>query len=219
MPTNTVLMIFSILLFVIGASLIALVYKCQTTLDPKCTSSSLELGLNLMLTIGVMLVTLPIVQFICYSGCQMDQNHLPYRKILLLLFGVLMIAQCLIFSGLSKSGCDDTNTKNISIGVFIVSILFFGFIGWTFTESFTSRFGKINIGTGTDQIHSQLLARNRALKAGAKAPQPPPPNISKQEIIKPVYVPNSDNNTPPSATNPFLGNLLNNNISTSGISD
>jgi hypothetical protein len=141
MATNFKLMFFYLFIFFIGLVLISSVYTAQKSLSVKCVSNSVNIGLNMIMSMGVILLVLPLIQWVCHGGCDVPQTDLSYRGILITIFLILVISTCVIFNGLSSNNCDDATTKNVSIGIFIASLFMMLFLLYSFSDSFRTTFG------------------------------------------------------------------------------
>jgi len=117
---------FSLLLFTIGLILISITTNALNNLNSKCVSSNVLAGLNLILSIGIMLIVLPIVQLICYGKCGCSHSDLGYSNILIFLFITLTFLGIIVLAGINDSNCDDPTTKNSMIAITILGGLITG---------------------------------------------------------------------------------------------
>lgn len=115
---------FSIVLFIIGIILCILSVNAQNSLDPECVSSKVHIGLNIILSISIMLMILPLAQLMCFKSCGCTGDDLNYKFISLGLLVIIGITGAVIWNGIeTDTGCDNSSAKSTAISITIMSFI------------------------------------------------------------------------------------------------
>ena len=141
MPFNPILATFSFFLFVAGAVLTILTVDAQKKLSTSCANKKVQNGLNFLLMLCVVMMTVPIMQLFCHWSCGCPQENLPYEWVVIIICILMIAGSSTVINGLNKDA--DTcksfggNTKGYAIGIlsfsvillFIVIVVRFKFMG------------------------------------------------------------------------------------------
>lgn len=144
MTFNPILATFSFFLFVVGAVLTILTVDAQQKLSTSCANKNVQNGLNFLLMLCVIMMTVPIMQVFCHWGCDCPQKDLPYDWVVAIICILMIAGSSAVISGLNKDKdtCKsfNSNTKGYAIGIlsFSVILLFiliiFRFKAWKIFE-------------------------------------------------------------------------------------
>lgn len=128
MPLNK-LTLFSIALFSIGVLLFILSLNAQNKLKSTCSSSKVNIGFNIILSVSVMLIVFPMSQLACFGACNCTGDDLNYKWISLALLLIIGVSGALVWNGIeTNSECDNTDAKSTTIVITIISFLSIFFI-------------------------------------------------------------------------------------------
>jgi hypothetical protein len=122
MSFNPELATFSFFMFFIGTILTVLTYSQHEKLSLKCVNKLVQGGMNTLIILSTMIMVVPIVQLVCYWGCNHPQKDLWYRGIIISISTLIIITGSVVLSGL-KCDCDTKSVKD-----FIISLIVAGFI-------------------------------------------------------------------------------------------
>ena len=117
--TNPMLLGFLSLTFAVGIILVVTTVTAQNKIPHNCTKSDMNIAINFILMLGIMLIVLPITQFVCSKYCGCDNNGNLWYKFLIGLFGIILaICGGIVWNGAKDcSGADDVSTYGIGIMV------------------------------------------------------------------------------------------------------
>lgn len=127
MSFNPKLSTFSFLLFITGAILTILTVDAQKKLSTSCANSKVQNGLNFLLMLSVIIMTIPIMQLFCHWGCGCPQKDLPYRGISIFISILMIAGSSVVINGLNtdKNTCISTGeyTKGYAISVLAFNVI------------------------------------------------------------------------------------------------
>lgn len=121
---NVLLGIFSIILLLFGSALISLSISAQQSLGDACASKSVNTGLNVLLCLGVLIVTFVLVGIACNIICKCKGSDLPYLYITIFLSVTSIITASVVLSGL-KDLCNSDRAKSYMIMLIIANSILF----------------------------------------------------------------------------------------------
>lgn len=144
MTFNPKLATFSFFIFMCGIILLVLIIDAQKKLSSICVNSSVNNGLNLLLMLSVMMTCVPILQTICYSSCECDAGHLPYKPIMITISILMIVATSMVINGLNKdkTTCTNTGTKRYAVGMLSFSLILLIVMGFTYTPQWEKFFSE-----------------------------------------------------------------------------
>jgi uncharacterized membrane protein len=122
MNVNTKLITFSILIFIVGCVLTYLNYSQYTKLSNKCVSDQVQVGLNIIIMLSIMMIFVPIVQFLCYWSCGCPDVGFSYKWVFIILSLLLISAASVVLNAL-KDECENSELKYYMIGLIVASII------------------------------------------------------------------------------------------------
>ena len=138
MSFNPISATFSFFLFITGAVLTVLTVDAQKKLSISCTDSNIQNGLNFLLMLSVIIMTIPIMELVCYSGCGCPQIDIPYKGIVIIVSILMIIGSSMVINGLNKNKdtCISTrdNTKKYAIGVLAMNVILIFILIFTYTK-------------------------------------------------------------------------------------
>jgi len=142
MTFNPKLATFSFFIFICGLILSVLTIDAQKKLSSSCVNSSVNNGLNMLLMLSVMMTCVPILQTICYSSCECDAGHLPYKPIMITIFILMIVGTSMVINGLNKdkTSCTNTGTKGYAVGMLSFSVILLIVMGFTYTSQWKNFF-------------------------------------------------------------------------------
>ena len=124
MPLNTELTLFSGALFFIGILLLFLSINAQTSLKLTCVSKNVQIGFNIIISVAVMLIVLPIAQLICFGQCTCTWDDLKYKLIVSVLLLIIGVAGAVIWNGINAHPeCESDNAKTIALAITLISFI------------------------------------------------------------------------------------------------
>lgn len=144
MSFNPKLATFSFFIFLSGLILSVLTIDAQKKLSSTCVNSSVNNGLNLLLMLSVMMTCIPVLQLICYSSCDCDAGHLPYKLIVIAISVLMIIGTSMVINGLNKdkTTCTNEGTKGYAVGVLSFSVILLVVMGLTYTPQWKNFFSE-----------------------------------------------------------------------------
>ena len=127
MPFNPILATFSFFLFVAGAVLTVLTVDAQHKLSTSCANKKVQNGLNFLLMLCVVMMTVPIMQLFCHWGCGCPQKDLPYGWVVIIICVLMIAGSSAVINGLNEDAdtCKSSggNTKGYAIGISSFSVI------------------------------------------------------------------------------------------------
>ena len=138
MTFNPKLATFSFFLFIAGVVLTVLTVDAQKKLSISCANSEVQNGLNFLLMLSVIMMTIPIMQLFCHWACGCPQNDLPYKGLVIFISILMIVGSSIVINGLNKDKhkCTSTgsNTKNYAIGVLTFNVVLIFIFILTYTK-------------------------------------------------------------------------------------
>ena len=126
---NIILTFFSIFTFILGLFITVLSIDQQSKISNKCVSNKVQLGFNLILMLGFMMIVIPLIQLFCYWKCGCDQSDLPYKWIYIFITLFLIVTGAVVWNGMNNEpNCDLESAKYFIMGVVISSALLLVFL-------------------------------------------------------------------------------------------
>lgn len=127
MPFNPTLATFSFFLFIAGTVLTVLTVDAQKKLSTSCINSKVQNGLNFLLMLSVIMMTVPIMQLFCHLSCRCPQEDLPYKGVVIFISILMIAGSSMVISGLNndKNTCTSSghNTNGYAIGVITFNVI------------------------------------------------------------------------------------------------
>jgi hypothetical protein len=113
-------------LILLGLIILIIVTKIKGDISSKCVSKSVNIGLNIMLTMSIILIILPISNFVCRNNCDCQGNEFKYESFLIIIFVVFLIlgvSSSFVWDGLNNNS--DCDVKNAKTGIGFLTIISF----------------------------------------------------------------------------------------------
>lgn len=127
MTFNPKLATFSFFLFIAGTVLTILAVDAQQKLSSSCVNSNVQNGLNFLLMLSVVMMTIPIMQLFCHWGCGCPQTDLPYKGVVIFISILMIAGSSIVINGLNKNKntctSSGSNTKGYAIGVLTFNVI------------------------------------------------------------------------------------------------
>ena len=127
MTFNPILATFSFFLFVTGIVLTVLTVDAQQKLSTSCANKKVQNGLNFLLMICVVMMTVPIMQLFCHWGCGCQQKDLPYGWVVMIICVLMIAGSSAVINGLNEDAdtCKSSsgNTKGYAIGILSFGVI------------------------------------------------------------------------------------------------
>jgi hypothetical protein len=124
---NETLTVFSIFIFLFGVILTVFTVDRQNKLSKKCTSVSVNTGLNLILMLSIMMMLIPIIHLYCYRWCKCDQNVKNmgkwYKIIIIIILTILVTSGSVVIDGLNETTCKSSDVKSYMVGIITISVI------------------------------------------------------------------------------------------------
>lgn len=127
MSSNTGRTLLNLGSFIGGLALTTYSTTIHSKLDTNCTSSTVHTCFNIIITMGILLVVLPVISLFCHMGCECGSSELTFY-VWLLMFGILSlllsITGLILYIYVKKENyCNNNDASNFSLAVFVCGFI------------------------------------------------------------------------------------------------
>jgi hypothetical protein len=112
-----------IIMSVLGILIIAFTSYYSSFLPNNCDSKIVNIGLNSILSIGIIMFLIPVIQITCKQSCNCNLFDLSYDYILITFLITIVSISIMVLVSL-KNKCDSDNVKKLLIAYITTCSIF-----------------------------------------------------------------------------------------------